>query len=80
MGAYKAFSNAVEIAKKNTGLVPPKHMLNAPTELMKNLGYGKNYCYDHDFANSFSGQNYFPDEMESLVFTNQKKRDLREKL
>ena len=58
----------VEIAKKNTGLVPPKHMLNAPTELMKNLGYGKNYSYDHDFANSFSGQNYFPDEMERFSF------------
>ena len=43
-------------------------MLNAPTELMKNLGYGKNYSYDHDFANSFSGQNYFPDEMERFSF------------
>ena len=43
-------------------------MLNAPTELMKNLGYGKNYSYDHDFTNSFSGQNYFPDEMERFSF------------
>ena len=66
--AYKALSNAVSVAKRNGGLAPPKHMLNAPTELMKNLGYGKNYSYDHDFTNSFSGQNYFPDEMERFSF------------
>ena len=66
--AYKALSNAVSVAKQNGGLAPPKHMLNAPTELMKNLGYGKNYSYDHDFANGFSGQNYFPDEMERFSF------------
>ncbi|MEC9045931.1 MAG: replication-associated recombination protein A [Pseudomonadota bacterium] len=65
---YEALAEASSIAKKNAGLSPPKHILNAPTELMKSLGYGKNYSYDHDFANSFSGQNYFPEEMERLSF------------
>ena len=65
---YEALSKASSIAKNNAGLSPPKHILNAPTELMKSLGYGKNYSYDHDSANSFSGQNYFPEEMERLSF------------
>ena len=43
--------------------MPPKHILNAPTRLMKDIGYGKGYEYDHDAADGFSGQNYFPDEM-----------------
>ena len=66
--AYRALGEALSVAKNNAGLPPPKHILNAPTELMKSLGYGKNYSYDHDFANSFSGQNYFPEEMERLSF------------
>ena len=44
--------------------MPPKHILNAPTRLMKDLGYGKGYDYDHDAPEGFSGQNYFPDGME----------------
>ena len=43
--------------------MPPAHILNAPTKLMKNLGYGKGYEYDHEAEDSFSGQNYFPDGM-----------------
>ena len=43
--------------------MPPKHILNAPTRMMKDLGYGKGYAYDHDTDQAFSGQNYFPDEM-----------------
>ena len=66
--AYRALGEALSVAKNNAGLPPPKHILNAPTELMKSLGYGKNYSNDHDFANSFSGQNYFPEEMERLSF------------
>ena len=66
--AYRALGEALSVAKNNAGLPPPKHILNAPTELMKSLGYGKNYSYDHDFANNFSGQNYFPEEMERLSF------------
>ena len=48
--------------------MPPKHILNAPTRLMKDLGYGKDYDYDHNTAESFSGQDYFPDEMERQQF------------
>ena len=44
--------------------MPPAHILNAPTKLMKNLGYGSGYQYDHDAEQGFSGQNYFPDGME----------------
>ena len=43
--------------------MPPKHILNAPTRLMKDIGYGKGYEYDHDAPDGFSGQNYFPDDM-----------------
>ena len=43
--------------------MPPKHILNAPTRLMKDQGYGAGYAYDHDAEDGFSGQNYFPDEM-----------------
>jgi putative ATPase len=44
--------------------MPPKHILNAPTRLMRNLGYGKGYEYDHDAEEAFSGQDYFPEELE----------------
>ena len=46
----------------------PKSLLNAPTSLMKELGYGKNYSYDHDNINAFSGQNCFPDKMDRVKF------------
>lgn len=55
--------NALRAAKETGSLNPPAHILNAPTKLMKDLGYGKGYQYDHDTAEGFSGQNYFPDEM-----------------
>jgi putative ATPase len=48
--------------------MPPAHILNAPTKLMKNLGYGAGYQYDHDAEGGFSGQNYFPDEMPRQQF------------
>ena len=48
--------------------MPPKHILNAPTRLMKDLGYGKGYAYDHDAEQGFSGQDYFPEEMERQTF------------
>jgi len=60
---YKAFGAAKRAAKANGSLMPPKHILNAPTALMKEIGYGKNYAYDHDAEDGFSGQNYFPEEM-----------------
>ncbi|MEM6891271.1 MAG: replication-associated recombination protein A, partial [Pseudomonadota bacterium] len=46
---------------------PPKHILNAPTDLMKEQGYGAEYAYDHDAEDGFSGQNYFPDGLERLA-------------
>jgi len=61
--AYEAMSGANEAARKTGSLMPPKHILNAPTRLMKDLGYGKGYNYDHATAEGFSGQNYFPDGM-----------------
>ena len=50
-------------AKETGSVAPPKHILNAPTRLMKDLGYGAGYEYDHDAPDAFSGQNYFPDGM-----------------
>ena len=61
--AYKAEKSAARAAKDNGSLDPPKHILNAPTSLMKDLGYGDGYEYDHNAENAFSGQNYFPDGM-----------------
>jgi putative ATPase len=61
--AYTAFGAAKEAAGRTGSLNPPMHILNAPTPLMKNLGYGKGYVYDPDTPQGFSGQNYFPDEM-----------------
>lgn len=65
---YKGYNQAREIASKTTHLDPPAIILNAPTPLMKNLGYGKGYLYDHDQPDGFSGQNYFPDQMEKVEF------------
>ena len=48
--------------------MPPAHILNAPTKMMKSLGYGAGYQYDHDTENQFSGQNYFPEGMERQEF------------
>jgi putative ATPase len=61
--AYSAYGAAREAAGRTGSLSPPMHILNAPTRLMKDLGYGKGYVYDPDTAEGFSGQNYFPDEM-----------------
>jgi putative ATPase len=65
---YKAFGAAMKAAKETGSLAPPSHILNAPTRLMKDLGYGKGYAYDHDVQGGFSGQNYFPDGMERRQF------------
>ncbi|NUB13975.1 AAA family ATPase [Azospirillum brasilense] len=65
---YTAYKSAVRAAKETGSLMPPKHILNAPTKLMKQIGYGKGYEYDHDTADGFSGQNYFPEGMERRAF------------
>ena len=62
--AYRAESAAAEAARETGSLMPPKHILNAPTRLMKEIGYGAGYRYDHDTEAGFSGQNYFPEGME----------------
>src|SRR3954469_10521962 len=66
--AYVAVGAAKRSAKDNGSLLPPKHILNAPTRLMKDEGYGRGYAYDHNQEEAFSGQNYFPDEMERQQF------------
>ena len=60
---YIAHDIALSLAESTTHLVPPKHILNAPTKMMKNEGYGVGYIYDHDTENCFSGQEYFPIEL-----------------
>ena len=66
--AYVAFGAAMRAAKEGGSLAPPKHILNAPTRLMKQEGYGAGYAYDHDAEEAFSGQNYFPDGMAREQF------------
>ncbi|MCS0505228.1 replication-associated recombination protein A [Ancylobacter mangrovi] len=60
---YTAWKQALRVAKEGGSLVPPKHILNAPTKLMRQEGYGSGYDYDHDAPDAFSGQNYFPDKL-----------------
>lgn len=62
-GVYTAYKAAMRSAKENGSLLPPKHILNAPTKLMKGEGYGDGYRYDHDEPDAFSGQDYFPEKM-----------------
>ena len=66
--AYQALSRAMASARETGSLMPPMHILNAPTRLMKDLGYGSGYAYDHDAPDAFSGQDYFPDGMERREF------------
>jgi putative ATPase len=66
--AYTAFGAAMQAAQRTGSLSPPMHILNAPTRLMKDLGYGKGYVYDPQTPEGFSGQNYFPDEMPREAF------------
>ncbi len=66
--AYTAFGAAMRSAKENGSLLPPKHILNSPTKLMKSEGYGAGYAYDHDVPDAFSGQDYFPEAMGRQQF------------
>jgi putative ATPase len=66
--AYAAHKAASKAARETGSLMPPAHILNAPTKLMKSLGYGTGYAYDHEEAEAFSGQNYFPDGIERFAF------------
>ena len=66
--AYVAFERAMRTAKEAGSLLPPKHILNAPTRLMRAEGYGEDYRYDHDAPDAFSGQDYFPEQLERQKF------------
>jgi putative ATPase len=66
--AYVAYKAARKAAAETGSLMPPKHILNAPTSMMKDHGYGSGYQYDHDAQDGFSGQNYFPDGMNRAAF------------
>lgn len=82
--AYTAYKTARAAARETGSLAPPAHILNAPTKMMKNLGYGAGYQYDHDAEGQFSGQDYFPDGMERQSFYQPKgagrEAPIREKL
>lgn len=65
---YMAYKAAMATAKMNGSLLPPKHILNAPTKLMKGEGYGDGYAYDHDQPDAFSGQDYFPEKLGRQSF------------
>src|SRR5262249_48814348 len=81
---YTAFGAAMRTAKEAGSLLPPKHILNAPTRLMQSEGYGSSYEYDHDAADAFSGQNYFPDALGRRTFYDPPERgferDIRKRL
>ncbi len=67
-GVYVAYKAAMRAAKEHGSLLPPKHILNAPTKLMKAEGYNEGYLYDHDQPDAFSGQDYFPEKMGRKTF------------
>ncbi|MEM1091950.1 MAG: replication-associated recombination protein A [Pseudomonadota bacterium] len=81
---YRAFGEAMKSARKTGSLAPPAHILNAPTTLMKEQGYGAGYQYDHDSPDTFSGQNYFPEGLDRPVFYNPqgigREKDIRARL
>ena len=72
--AYKAQKAAWRSARETGSLMPPAHILNAPTRLMKDIGYGQGYAYDHDSEGGFSGQNYWPEGMKPQEFYEPVKR------
>lgn len=71
---YTAFKAATAAAKQHGSLLPPKHILNAPTKLMKDEAYGSGYRYDHDEPDAFSGQDYFPEKMGRQKFYDPQER------
>ncbi len=77
---YKAFADA-KAAVKQLGYLPvPKHIRNAPTELMKNLDYGKGYEYSHDYDHAYSGQSYLPDQLQNTQFYTPTDRGFEKKI
>ncbi|SEE52287.1 putative ATPase [Streptomyces sp. 2131.1] len=68
IAVYRGFNAAHRAARRTGSLMPPAHILNAPTRLMKDLGYGKDYQYDPDTTDGFSGADYFPDDMDHETY------------
>jgi putative ATPase len=77
---YKAQKSAWRDAKETGSLMPPLHILGAPTKLMRDIGYGKGYAYDHDTDEGFSGQDYWPDEMSAQTYYEPSSRGLEAKI
>lgn len=77
---YTAYKAARASARETGSLMPPKHILNAPTRLMKDIGYGAGYAYDHDAEDGFSGQDYFPEGMKRPVFYSPPERGFEREL
>ena len=77
---YVAYKAARSAAKETGSLMPPKHILNAPTRLMKDVGYGAGYAYDHDAEDGFSGQDYFPEGMRRPVYYSPPERGFEREL
>ena len=77
---YAGYKAAMRTAKEAGSLLPPKHILNAPTGLMEAEGYGAGYAYDHDADDAFSGQDYFPEELERSEFYQPAGRGFEEEL
>ena len=77
---YAATKQSAKAARATGSLMPPAHILNAPTKLMKTLGYGSGYDYDHDTEEAFSGQDYFPDGLERMEFYKPKDRGFEREL
>ncbi len=77
---YNAYKTAMRSAKEHGSLLPPKHILNAPTRLMKSEGYGSGYQYDHDMPEAFSGQDYFPDELPRQDFYRPTERGVEKRI
>ena len=77
---YVAYKAARAAARDTGSLPPPKHILNAPTKLMKDIGYGSGYAYDHDAEDGFSGQDYFPESMKRPVYYMPPERGLEREL
>ncbi len=78
--AYKAQKASFASAKQTGSLMPPANILNAPTKLMKEIGYGKGYTYDHDTEAGFSGDNYWPDEMTPQTFYEPTERGMEKRI
>ncbi|MBT2185864.1 replication-associated recombination protein A [Sphingobium nicotianae] len=78
--AYKAQGAAWRSAKETGSLMPPANILNAPTKLMKEIGYGKGYTYDHDTEDGFSGDNYWPEEMQPQAFYTPTERGMEKRI